>query len=98
MMLRGTQINYMPDKSHFIIIINTHGQILHNKHGQIRVLTRKKLIFHFEIKSTTVQKYKVSKNKFAAALALKWYPQGSSGSHWPSEVVLRLCRDRKSVV
>ena len=29
MMLRGTQINYMPDKSHVIIIsINTQGQII----------------------------------------------------------------------
>ena len=29
MMLRGTQINYMPDKSHLIIIIiNTQGQIV----------------------------------------------------------------------
>ena len=29
MMLRGTQINYMPDKSHLIIIIiNTNDQIL----------------------------------------------------------------------
>ena len=29
MMLRGTQINYMPDKSHvIIIIINTRGQIV----------------------------------------------------------------------
>ena len=29
MMLRGTQINYMPSKSHLIIIIiNTQGQIV----------------------------------------------------------------------
>ena len=29
MMLRGTQIKYMPDKSHvIIIIINTQGQIV----------------------------------------------------------------------
>ena len=29
MMLRGTQINYMPDKSHvIIIIINTQAQIV----------------------------------------------------------------------
>ena len=30
-MLRGTQINLMPDKSHVItvIIINTQGQIVH---------------------------------------------------------------------
>ena len=28
-MLRGTQVNYMPDKSHvIIIIINTQGQIV----------------------------------------------------------------------
>ena len=28
-MLRGTQINYMPDKSHvIIIIINTQGQVI----------------------------------------------------------------------
>ena len=58
------QINYMPDKSHLIIIfVNTQGQIV------VRVLTRKKLIFHFEIKSPTLQNYKVSKYKFAPALA-----------------------------
>ena len=42
----------MPGQSHFIIIII-------NTHGQNQVLTRKKLIFHFEIKS--LQNYKVSK-------------------------------------
>ena len=41
----------------------------------------------FEIKSHTLQDCKVSKYKFAPALALKWHPQGSSGSHWPNEVV-----------
>ena len=75
MMLRRTQINYMPDKSHLIIIItNTQAQII----VKVRVLTRKKLISHFEIQSPTLQNYKVSKYKFAPALALKWYPQGSS--------------------
>ena len=57
----------MPNKSHLIIIvINTQGQM---------VLIRKKLIFHFEIKSPTLQNYKVGKFKFAPSLALKWYPQ-----------------------
>ena len=29
MMLQGTQVNYMPDKSHvIIIIINTQGQVI----------------------------------------------------------------------
>ena len=41
--------------------------------------------------SPTLQNYIVSKCKFTPALALKWYPPGSSGSHWPSEVVLHLC-------
>ena len=37
MMLRGTQINYMPDKSHvIIIIINTQGQIV-----QIHLIRKK---------------------------------------------------------
>ena len=63
----------MPDKSHLIIIIiNAQGQIV----VQVRVLTRKKLIFHFEMKSLTLQNYKVSKHKFAPSLALKSYPQG----------------------
>jgi len=49
-MLRGTQMNYMPDKSHLIIItINTPGQIV----VQDQILTRKTLIFHFERKSPT---------------------------------------------
>ena len=39
---------------------------------------RKKLIFLVEIKSPTLQNYKVSKYKFAPSLAFKWYPQGSS--------------------
>ena len=31
MMLQGTQVNYMPDKSHvIIIIINTQGQVIQN--------------------------------------------------------------------
>ena len=54
-----------------IILINAQGQVV----VEVRVLTRKKLIFHFEIKSTILQNYKVSKYKFAPALALKWYPQ-----------------------
>ena len=59
MMLRGTQINYMPDKSHLIIsIINAQGQVV----VKVRVLTRKKLTFHFEIKSPTRQNYKLSEN------------------------------------
>ena len=42
--------------SHLIIItINTEGQIV----VLVRVLTRKKLIFHFEIKSPTLQNYKI---------------------------------------
>ena len=62
----------MPDKSHLIIIIiNTQGQIV----VEVRVLTWKKPIFHFEIKSSTVQIYKVSKYKFAPPLTLKLYPQ-----------------------
>jgi len=37
MMLRGTQINYMTDKSHaIIIIINTQGQIV-----QIHLIRKK---------------------------------------------------------
>mgnify|MGYP000485965211 CR=1 FL=1 len=80
-------------KSHLIItIINTQGQIV----VYIRGLTRKKLIFHFEIKSPTLHNYQVSKYKFAPALALKWYPQGSSGSHWPGEVVLHLSSQSES--
>ena len=38
----------------------------------------------------------MSKYKFAPALALKWYPQGSSGSHWPSKVVWHLCSQSES--
>jgi len=57
---------------------------------------KKKLIFHFEIKSPTLQNYKVSKYKFAPALALKWYPWGSTGSHWPSEVVWHLYSQSES--
>ena len=58
MMLRGTQINYMPDKSHFIIsIINAQGQVV----VKVRVLTRKKLTFHFEIKSRQI--YKLSESE-----------------------------------
>ena len=60
MMLRGTQINYMPDKSHFIIsIINAQGQVV----VKVRVLTRKKLTFHFEIKSPTRQNYEFSESE-----------------------------------
>ena len=60
MMLRGTQINSMPDKSHFIIsIINAQGQVV----VKVRVLTRKKLTFHFEIKSPTRQNYKLSESE-----------------------------------
>ena len=48
MILRGTQINYMPDKSHLpiIIIINTQRK------------TRNKLILHFE---TNLQLYRTTK-------------------------------------
>ena len=83
----------MRDKSHLIIIIiNTQGQII----VQVQVLTGRKLIFHFEIKSPTLQNDKVNKFKFVPALVLKWYPQGSSGSHWPSKVVRHLCSQSES--
>ena len=40
MMLRGTQINYMPDKSHvIIIIINTQGQIVQSLFHKESLLT-----------------------------------------------------------
>ena len=40
MMLRGTQINYMPDKSHvIIIIINTQAQIVQSIFHKESLLT-----------------------------------------------------------
>ena len=40
MMLRGTQINYMPDKSHvIIIIINTQGHIVQSLFHKESLLT-----------------------------------------------------------
>ena len=69
-----------------IIIMNTvQSQIV------VWVLNSNKLIFYSEKKSPTLQNYKVSKYKFTPALALKWYPQWSSGSRWPSKVVWHLC-------
>ena len=43
------------------------------------ILTGKELIFHFEIKSPTLQNYKVSKYKSAPAFALKSYPRDLIG-------------------
>ena len=40
--------------------------------------------------------YKMSKHKLVPALALKWYPQGSLGSHRTSEVVWHLCSQSES--
>ena len=52
---------------------------------QVRVLTRKRLIFHFNIKSPTLQNYKVSKLKFAPSLAKLMHLPPSHFSFGPQE-------------
>ena len=67
MMLRGTQINYMPEKSHvIIIIINTQGQIVH--------LIRKKCLTEMQHETiiwkvvTTIRSAKQEPNKIPFCL------------------------------
>jgi len=54
------------------------------------------LLQYDQLNKSQIKFLLVSKYKFAPALALKWYPQGYSGSHWPSELVWHLCSQSES--